>query len=134
MDNNCYEPLYFSGAKCSLKRSIEKNITGIFESYCYNEICLPSYDNGICSDLTKSLAKAYAAELKDCILPERVFCSGNSFSDKTVLGKDTGEISLSGVGIAGESNPKADAEIVSVMVNSLLGIGMTEFTIGLSNA
>lgn len=134
MYNNCYEPLYFSGAKCSLKKSIEKNITGIFESYCYNEICLPFYDNGVCSDLTVSLAEAFSAELKDCILPERVFCSGNSFSDKAVFGKDAGEISLSGVGIAGEANPKADAEIVSVMINSLLGIGMTEFTIGLSNA
>ena len=134
MNTNNYETLYFSGAKCSLKKSIEKNIEGIFESYCYNEICLPVYENGACSDLTTSLAKAYATELKDTILPERIFCSGNVFSEKSLLGRDVGEISLTGVGLAGESNPKADAEIVSVMINSLLGIGMTEFTIGLSNA
>ena len=134
MNNNCYEPLYFSGAKCSLKKSIEKNITGIFESYCYNEISLPFYGNENNSDLTLSLAKAYATELTDCILPERAFCIGNSFSDKSILGRDMGEISLAGVAIGGEANPKADAEIISVMINSLLGIGMTEFNICLSNA
>ena len=134
MNNNCYEPLYFSGAKCSLKKSIEKNITGIFESYCYNEISLPFYGNENNSGLTLSLAKAYATELTDCILPERAFCIGNSFSDKSILGRDMGEISLAGAAIGGEANPKADAEIISVMINSLLGIGMTEFNICLSNA
>ena len=134
MDNKRYESLYFSGAKCSLKKSIEKNTTGIFESYCYNEICLPDFDGTDNSDMAIPLAKAFATELIDCILPERVFCTGNTFSEKSILGRDVGEISLAGVGIAGESNPKADAEIISVMVNSLLGIGMTEFTIGISNA
>lgn len=134
MNNNCYESLYFSGAKCSLKKSIEKNTTGIFESYCYNEICLPTFDGADNSDIAIPLAKAFATELIDCILPERVFCLGNTFSEKSILGRDVGEISLAGVGIAGESNPKADAEVISVMINSLLGIGMTEFTIGISNA
>lgn len=137
MKNTSYEPLIFSGSKCSLKRSIEKNIIGIFESYCYNELDLPvlSADlSGVRSDIATGAAKAFAAQLKDCVLPERVYCQGNVCRNNSYLGSDVGEISLLGVELAGENNPKADAEVISVMINSLLGIGMTEFTIGISNA
>jgi len=156
MNNTSYEPLIFSGAKCSLKKSIEKNIIGIFESYCYNEISLPiAHESGIYSadsagfeqgdyldcgtfciraDLTTPVAKALSTELKDCVVPERVYCTGNVYKNKSYAGSDLGEISLLGIELAGESNPKADAEVISVMINSLLGIGLTEFTISISNA
>ena len=136
MNTTSFEPLYFSGAKCSLKKSIDKNITGIFESYCYNEIQLPCSDkNGLLrADLVSSCGESFATELIDCVLPERVYFTGNQFNKTSVLGCDVGEISLSGIAMGGESNPKSDAEVVSVMINSLLGIGMTEFTIGISNS
>jgi len=134
MDTKCYEPLYFSGAKCSLKKSIEKNIEGIFESYCYNEIQLPAFGDSLRDSIEKDFAKAFGSELIDCVLPERVYSFGNVYKEKSELGCDLGEISLISLAMAGEKNPKADAEIVSVMINSLLGIGMTEFTIDISNA
>lgn len=134
MNTNSYEQLYFSGAKCSLKRSIEKNIEDIFQSYCYNEIQLPAFSAETRASLEKDFAKAFSGELIDCVLPERVYSFGNVYKEKSELGCDLGEISLTGLAIAGEKNPKADAEVISVMINSLLGIGMTEFTINFSNA
>ena len=137
MNTTSYEPLVFSGSKCSLKRSIEKNIIGIFESYCYNELDIPvlSADlSGVRSDLITGVAKALSNELSDCVLPERVYLQGNVYRTCSYSGSDVGEISLLGVELAGENNPKADAEVISVMINSLLGIGMTEFTIGISSA
>lgn len=141
MKNTNYEPLVFEGSKCTLKRSLEKNIIGIFESYCYNEIDLPIAEQAcaldcLCvrSDFTTLIANQLSTNLKDCVLPERLYCTGNLYKQKSSLGCDTGEISLTGVCLAGETNPKADAEVISVMINSLLGIGMTEFTISVSNA
>ncbi len=137
MKNINIQPLVFEGSKCTLKRSIEKNILGIFESYCYNEIDLPllcATDAKIRESLVVPVAKQLSTTLKDCILPERLYFSGNVYKQKSYMGCDIGEISLSGVCLAGESNPKADAEVISIMINSLLGIGMTEFTISVSNA
>ncbi|MBQ2897022.1 MAG: ATP phosphoribosyltransferase regulatory subunit [Clostridia bacterium] len=137
MKNTNYEPLVFEGSKCTLKRSIEKNIIGIFESYCYNEIDLPisGTDNlSIRDDLKTLVAKQLSTTLKDCVLPERLYCGGNVYKNCSYMGCDCGEISLLGIELAGEAGPKADAEVISIMINSLLGIGMTEFTICLSNA
>ena len=143
-------------AECKLKRNIEKAVTSVFESFAYDEIETPSFEylsiyqtkaggideklmykffdneNRILAlrpDITTSIARVCATKLKDELLPQRFFYVGNSFRAGEAYGEMLREFTQAGVELVGVSNPLADAEVIAVTINALLGAGLEDFMI-----
>ncbi len=103
-----------SGMKCKLYRKIEDTITKVVESYTFGEIMTDAKD---C--LVKECIKAVKQDLTDEIFPVRLL---NKCKKERLVAV-----------IAGEESIRADAEILSLSINSLIAAGIKEFKITLSH-
>ncbi len=142
--------------ECKLKRSIEKSVANVFETFCYQEIQTPSFEyldvytthtggidqsvvykffddkNRILAlrpDITTSIARVCATKLREEPMPQRFFYIGNAYRAGEAYGDMLREFTQAGVELIGVAGPKADAEVIAVTINALLGAGLTDFTI-----
>lgn len=102
------------GMKCKLYRKIEDTITNVIESYTFGEIMTDAKD---C--LVKECITAVKTELCDEIFPIRLY---NKSKKEKIVACTIGEESI-----------RADAELLSMTINTLLAVGIKEFKITLSH-
>lgn len=102
------------GMKCKLYRKIEDTISKVIESYTFGEIITEGKE---C--IVKECLTAIKTELCDEIFPVRLY---NKRKKERIVACTVGEDGI-----------RADAEILSLAVNSVLATGIKEFKITLSH-
>lgn len=80
-------------------------------------------------DLTVPVARIAATKLKDEILPIKCSYIGNTFSFDEVGGGKQNEFTQAGCELLGSNTPEADAEVVSMAIESVLATGIEDFKI-----
>jgi len=131
-------------------------IGGVFKSYGYNSVETPTlefydvfannagtieqekmfkfFDEAgrilvLRPDLTTPVARMAATKLKDEILPLRLSYSGNAYRIDHTRGSKQRQFTQSGIELIGVSDAKADAEVISVTIESFLKCGLCAFQI-----
>lgn len=84
-------------------------------------------------DMTTSIARLVSQKLKDTALPLRLFYQANVFRQQKPLQGQPREFWQSGIELIGGGQIESDAQIVKLLVDSLKGLGLTGFKVGLSN-
>lgn len=80
-------------------------------------------------DLTVPVARMAATKLKDGSLPLKCSYIGNTFSFDEVGGGKQNEFTQAGCELLGADTPEADAEVVTVAIESILATGLKDFKI-----
>jgi ATP phosphoribosyltransferase regulatory subunit len=82
-------------------------------------------------DITPQVARIVATRLKGYPLPHRLYYSGKVLRHVERQSGRSREIFQAGVELIGLDSPEADAEMVAMAVEVLLGLGVTDFKIDL---
>lgn len=142
------------------KRDLEEKWLKLFTSWSYKEVISSSFeyydtltmnvgvntesllktiDRGghilaLRPDMTSPIARLAATQMKDQLLPQRLFYIANVFryEDKIQKGKQR-EFYQAGVELIGQNGPKADGEIIALAVEALNKAGLENFQIGLGH-
>lgn len=80
-------------------------------------------------DMTLPLARMVTSRMKDEKGPLRLRYAGPVFREHVSLRGQAREFTQMGVEFVGESGPAADAEVVALMVESLVSAGLDEFSV-----
>jgi ATP phosphoribosyltransferase regulatory subunit len=142
--------------ECYIKKNIENKLKKVFKTNGFFEIETPtlefydvfSADKDIIStetmfkfydqqgrilvlrpDLTVPIARVAATKLKDEAYPLKVSYCGNTFKFREVVGNGQKESTEAGIELLGLVSPEADAEVISIAINSLLAAGFENFQI-----
>lgn len=140
--------------ECYLKRSLEQRLRSLFAGCGYNEMETPTieyYDvfaSGegnipqenmfkffdqqgrilvLRPDITIPVARITATKYKDASYPLRVSYIGNVFRYNDFGGGKQNEFTQAGVEVLGVGTPEADAEVISIAINSLKACGLENF-------
>lgn len=84
-------------------------------------------------DFTPSIARCAAKYFLDENMPIRFSYSGNTFTNTSQLQGKLKETTQMGIELIGDSSIHADAEILSVVIESLKNTGLTDFQISVGN-
>jgi ATP phosphoribosyltransferase regulatory subunit len=82
-------------------------------------------------DITPQIARIVATRLKGWPLPHRISYSGRVLRQTEMQAGRSRELFQSGVELIGLDSPEADAEMVAMAVEVMLGLGFEEFKIDL---
>ncbi|NVN89073.1 MAG: ATP phosphoribosyltransferase regulatory subunit [Desulfuromonadales bacterium] len=82
-------------------------------------------------DITPQIARIVATRLNNCPLPHRISYSGRVLRQTEIQSGRSREIFQSGVELIGLDSPEADAEMVAMAVESMQGLGFSDFKIDL---
>ena len=85
-------------------------------------------------DMTPQVARAAATYFREKPLPIRFSYCGNTFINNSGYQLRLKETTQAGVELFGDDSAAADAEIIALTVECLLGAGLTEFQIEIGNA
>lgn len=85
-------------------------------------------------DFTPSIARCAAKYFMDDNEPIRFSYSGNTFSNTNSLQGKLNEVTQMGVELMNEASVDADAEIIELLVNTLITAGLKDFKISIGNA
>lgn len=139
------------------KRSIEKNIEKIFESYGYFQVKSPMFEyievfegkggvegkemykfldrNGdllaLRSEMTPAIARIAATAYDSSEIPFRFYYIENSFRYNENYQGKLREFTQAGIELIGINSYDADAEVVSAAVNGLIAAGLEKFKINI---
>lgn len=143
-------------ADCSIKLDIEKNINKVFNSYGYYNIETPTFEYyevfnseagsistnqmykffdrdgsilALKADMTPPIARVVATEYNEQDFPIRLCYLSNAFRYNENYQGKLREFSQAGVELIGINSNNADAEVISIAVNSLLAAGLKDFRI-----
>ncbi len=141
---------------CSIKLDIEKNINKVFNSYGYYNIETPTFEYyevfnneagsisanqmykffdrdgsilALKADMTPPIARVVATEYNEQDFPIRLCYLSNAFRYNENYQGKLREFSQAGVELIGINSNNADAEVISIAVNSLLAAGLKDFRI-----
>ena len=84
-------------------------------------------------DFTPSIARCAAKYFLDENMPIRFSYSGNAFSNTLQLQGKLKETTQMGIELIGDDSVYADAEIISVVIESLKNAGLNDFQISVGN-
>ncbi len=84
-------------------------------------------------DFTPSIARCAAKYFSDENIPIRFSYSGNAFSNTLQLQGKLKETTQMGIELVGDDSVYADAEIISVVIESLKNAGLNDFQISVGN-
>ncbi|MDO4301888.1 MAG: ATP phosphoribosyltransferase regulatory subunit [Clostridia bacterium] len=146
--------------ECALKKKIEDSVAGVFNNYGYLPVTSPTfeYNDVFCGmggvkdnrvfkfldkdgsllvlrpDMTPAIARIAATAYSKKDLPLK-FCyiEGMFRTNENYQGK-LREFTQAGIEFLGINSIEADAEVVSVAINSLLEVGIRNFKIDLGHA
>lgn len=82
-------------------------------------------------DITPQIARIVATRLKNWPLPHRISYSGRVLRQTEMQTGRSREVFQSGVELIGLDSPEADAEMVAMAVESMLGLGFDDFKVDL---
>ena len=142
--------------ECFNKLRIQNKIHNIFNSYGYSDIQTPTFEffdifnkerGSVASknmykffdregntlvlrpDMTPSIARAAAKYYKDEVMPIRLCYAGNAFINNSEYQGKLKEFTQVGAELLGDNTSDADAEIIVMVIGSLIKSGLTEFQI-----
>ncbi len=84
-------------------------------------------------DITPSVARAAATLLGEEELPIRLCYTGNTFVNHSSYQGRLREVTQMGAELIGDDSVEADAEMLSMVIESLLAVGVKEFQINVGN-
>jgi ATP phosphoribosyltransferase regulatory subunit len=144
---------YFFDEDVSLRRSIERDVLGVFAGWSYSEIILPIFDSyelfapalgehlderayrfaardgrtvALRPDLTSLVARTVATRLRDRARPLRLCYTGEVFrADEPRRGRQH-EFHQLGVELVGWASPEADVEVLLVALEALRRLGLDD--------
>ncbi len=147
--------------EASKKIELENRISSVFNSYGYKPVQTPTFefidifskemgtvdikmmykffdrDGNILAlrpDITPSIARFVASSFEKDSMPNRICYLGNTYRNNESYQGKLREVTQGGVELIGIDSPDADAEIIAVLVNSLLVSGLEEFQIDIGLA
>jgi ATP phosphoribosyltransferase regulatory subunit len=82
-------------------------------------------------DFTPSIARCAAKYFMDETLPLRFCYQGNNFINKSNLQGKLKETTQMGAELIGDASPEADAEMIAMLVEALLNVGLKEFQVSI---
>lgn len=148
-------------SEAAKKNDMQGRVMSIFHSYGFKDVQTPTFEyidvfnnergtvdtkmmykffdrNGstlaLRPDITPSIARFVATSFEKDNLPKRICYLGNTFRNNESYQGKLREFTQAGVELIGLDNSDADAEVIAVIVNSLLACGLKEFQIDLGQA
>lgn len=145
---------------CIIKRSLEKDIDKIFESWGYKEVITPTlefyetfnynsqslreedmykfFDNRgrilvLRPDMTIPISRIIETKLKDTELPIKLRYTSNVFRVHESLGGKRNEYTDCGVELVGLNAEKSDLEILVLALEALKKLGLKDFKLEIGN-
>jgi len=142
--------------ECLWKKEIESTIWSVFSSMGYREVETPTFEyydvytksGGPISednmfkffdekgkiltlrpDITTQIARMAATKDDLDILPKRYCYTGNVFRSEETQGARQREFTQAGIELLGSDSPEADAEVIAASIESVLAVGIEEFSI-----
>lgn len=146
--------------ECGKKMALEKHLKKIFHTYGYHDIQPPTFEYfdvfrkeigtilskdlykffdkdgntlALRPDITPSIARVAATLFKDETLPVRLCYTGNTFINHSNYQGRLRETTQMGAELMGDSSVEADAEMLALVIESLLTIGLKEFQQSVGN-
>lgn len=148
--------------EASRKNELQNRIMSIFHSYGFKDVQTPTFefidifskekgtvdtkmmykffdrDGNILAlrpDITPSIARFVATSFEQDEMPKRICYLGNTYRNNESYQGKLREVTQAGVEFIGIDSADADAEVIAIVVNSLLASGLEEFQIdiGLAN-
>lgn len=138
------------------RRQIEASLKGVFRQWGYGEVITPAFEYyktlssesgeliqremfklfdetgdvlALRPELTTPIARLVAQRLRDSSFPLRFFYNQNVFRDEPSKRGQQREFSQAGVELIGIEEPRADAEVLTILIKALLAAGLTDFKI-----
>ncbi len=146
--------------ECGKKLALEGHLKKIFHSYGYHDIQPPTFEYfdvfrkeigtipskdlykffdkdgntlALRPDITPSIARVSATLFKDETLPVRLCYTGNTFINHSNYQGRLRETTQMGAELMGDNSVEADAEMLALVIESLLTIGLKEFQLSVGN-
>lgn len=146
--------------ECALKKKTEDKIAKVFESYGYLPVTSPTfeYNDVFCGmggvkdsrvfkfvdkdgallvlrpDMTPAIARIAATAYNTEDLPLKLYYMESMFRTNENYQGKLREFTQAGVEFLGVNSIEADAEVVSIAINSLLSVGLEKFKLDLGHA
>lgn len=149
------------GSECAAKLHVEAQLLGKMKLYGFENIQTPTFEyfdifseeRGTVSacdmykffdregntlvlrpDITPSIARCIAKYYRDSAEPVRLCYSGNTFINSSEYQGKLKESTQIGAELVGDASALADAEMIALTVECLLGAGLTEFQVEIGEA
>ncbi|MEZ3485925.1 MAG: ATP phosphoribosyltransferase regulatory subunit [Lachnospiraceae bacterium] len=146
--------------ECGKKLALEESLRKVFHLYGYHDIQPPTFEYfdvfrkeigtipsrdlyrffdkdgntlALRPDITPSIARVSATLLKDENLPVRLCYTGNTFINHSNYQGRLRETTQMGAEFIGDGSVEADAEMLALVIESLLTIGLKEFQLSIGN-
>lgn len=146
--------------ECGKKMALEEHLKKIFHTYGYHDIQPPTFEYfdvfrkeigtipskdlykffdkdgntlALRPDITPSIARVAATLFKDETLPVRLCYTGNTFINHSNYQGRLRETTQMDAELMGDSTVEADAEMLALVIESLLTIGLKEFQLSVGN-
>nr|WP_296265279.1 ATP phosphoribosyltransferase regulatory subunit [uncultured Merdimonas sp.] len=146
--------------ECGKKLALEGRLKKVFHMYGYHDIQTPTFEYfdvfrkeiGTISsrelykffdkdgntlvlrpDFTPSIARAAATLFQEETLPIRLCYTGSTFVNHSSYQGRLRETTQMGAELLGDDSPEADAEMLALVIESMLTIGLKEFQLTVSN-
>ena len=146
--------------ECGKKLTLEGHLKKVFQLYGYHDIQPPTFEyfdvfrkeigtipskdlykffdkDGntlvLRPDITPSIARVSATLLKDETVPVRLCYTGNTFINHSNYQGRLRETTHMGAELMGDSSVEADAEMLALVIECLLTIGLKEFQLSVGN-
>lgn len=146
--------------ECGKKNTLESRISKTFHLYGYHNIQTPTFEffdvfrkeigtipsNDLYKffdkygntlvlrpDITPSIARVVATQFSEEQLPIRLCYRGNTFINHSSYQGRLREVTQMGVELIGDDTVEADAEMLALVIESLLSVGLKEFQVSVGN-
>ncbi len=146
--------------ECGRKLVLENQISKIFHQYGYHDIQTPSFEYfdvfrkeigtvpskdlyklfdkegntlALRPDITPSVARAAATLFGDEQMPIRLCYTGNTFINHSSYQGRLREVTQMGAELIGDASAEADAEMLALVIEALMSVGLKEFQLSVGN-
>lgn len=146
--------------ECGKKKTLEERIERTFQLYGYHDIQTPMFEYfdvfrkeigtvpsrelykffdkegntlALRPDITPSVARAAATLFGDEQIPIRLCYTGSTFINHSSYQGRLKEVTQMGVEFIGDDSVEADAEMLALVIESLLSVGLKEFQLSVGN-
>ncbi len=146
--------------QCGKKQALEQQILKSFHMYGYHDIQTPMFEYfdvfrkeigtvpskdlykffdkegntlALRPDITPSIARVAATLFGDEELPVRLCYTGNTFINHSSYQGRLREITQMGVELIGDDTVEADGEMLALVIEALLSVGLKEFQLSVGN-
>lgn len=146
--------------ECGKKQALEERILKTFHLYGYHDIQTPMFEYfdvfrkeigtvpskdlykffdkdgntlALRPDITPSIARAAATLFGEENIPIRLCYTGNTFINHSSYQGRLREVTQMGVEFIGDDTVEADAEMLALVIESLMSVGLTEFQVNVGN-